>query len=246
MPAIALQGLRGGMGTTSVTAALAWALRQLGESVLAIDFTPDNLLRLHFNTPFELARGWARAEQDGGGWREGALRYCENLDFLPFGRLNAAERLEVQHRCQAHPDRWRDNLRQLMADDPQRWILLDVPVGDGVLAQQALQLADSVFVLLKPDANCQVRLHQQALPHASHFLINHYSSASRLQQDLHQLWLQTLSGLLPVVIHRDEALAEALAAKQPLGEYRPESLAADEVLTLANWCLINLKRGVAP
>ena len=61
MPVIALQGLRGGMGTTSVTAALAWALQQLGESVLAIDFTPDNLLRLHFNTPFELARGWARA-----------------------------------------------------------------------------------------------------------------------------------------------------------------------------------------
>ncbi len=88
MPVIALQGLRGGMGTTSVTAALAWALQQLGESVLAIDFTPDNLLRLHFNTPFELARGWARAEQDGGGWQEGALRYCENLDFLPFGRLN--------------------------------------------------------------------------------------------------------------------------------------------------------------
>lgn len=55
-----------------------------------------------------------------------------------------------------------------------------------------------------------------------------------------------MSGLLPVVIHRDEALAEALAVKQPLGEYRPESLAADEVLTLANWCLINLKRGVAP
>ncbi|HGW6095496.1 TPA: cellulose biosynthesis protein BcsQ [Serratia marcescens] len=246
MPVIALQGLRGGMGTTSVTAALAWALQQLGESVLAIDFTPDNLLRLHFNTPFELARGWARAERDGGRWQEGALRYCENLNFLPFGRLNAAERLEVQRQCQQQPERWRDNVRQLIAGDPLRWILLDVPVGDGVLAQQALQLADSVFVLLNPDANCQVRLHQQTLPNGCRFLVNHYSSASQLQQDLHQLWLQTLSGLLPVVIHRDEALAEALAVKQPLGEYCPESLAADEVLTLANWCLINLKRGVAP
>ncbi len=138
------------MGTTSVTAALAWALQQLGESVLAIDFTPDNLLRLHFNTPFELARGWARAERDGGRWQEGALRYCENLNFLPFGRLNAAERLEVQRQCQQQPERWRDNVRQLIAGDPLRWILLDVPVGDGVLAQQALQLADSVFVLLNP------------------------------------------------------------------------------------------------
>ena len=245
MPVIALQGLRGGMGTTSVTAALARALQQLGESVLAIDFTPDNLLRLHFNTPFELARGWARAERDGGRWQEGALRYCENLDFLPFGRLNAAERLEVQRQCQQQPERWRDNVRQLIAGDPQRWILLDVPVGDGVLAQQALQLADSVFVLLNPDANCRTAPSADAAERLP-FLVNHYSSASQLQQDLHQLWLQTLSGLLPVVIHRDEALAEALAVKQPLGEYRPESLAADEVLTLANWCLINLKRGVAP
>lgn len=60
MPVIALQGMRGGIGTTSVTAALAWAFQQLGESVLAIDCSADNLLRLHFNTPFALARGAGR------------------------------------------------------------------------------------------------------------------------------------------------------------------------------------------
>jgi cellulose biosynthesis protein BcsQ len=41
------------------------------------------------------------------------------------------------------------------------------------------------------------------------------------------------------VIHRDEAMAECLAAKQPLGEYRSDSLAAEEILTLANWCLLH-------
>ncbi|MEX3174757.1 cellulose biosynthesis protein BcsQ [Serratia quinivorans] len=241
MPVIALQGLRGGMGTTSVTAALAWALQQLGESVLAVDFAPDNLLRLHFNTPFELPRGWARAEQDGGEWQQGAMRYCENLDFLPFGHLTAAERLNLQQHCRQHPTRWQENLAQLSASAQYNWILLDLPADDPLLAAQALPLADCVFMLIAPDANCQVRLHQQALPEGCRFLINHYFAASQLQQDLHQLWLQTLGGLLPVVIHRDEAMAEALAVKQPLGEYRPESLAADEVLTLANWCLINLK-----
>ncbi len=241
MPVIALQGLRGGMGTTSVTAALAWALQQLGESVLAVDFAPDNLLRLHFNTPFELARGWARAEQDGGEWQQGAMRYCENLDFLPFGRLAAAERLNLQQYCRQHPTRWQENLTQLGASAQYNWILLDLPADDQVLAAQALSFADCVFMLIAPDANCQVRLHQQALPEGCRFLINQYFAASQLQQDLHQLWLQTLGGLLPVVIHRDEAMAESLAVKQPLGEYRPESLAADEVLTLANWCLINLK-----
>jgi hypothetical protein len=28
-------------------------------------------------------------------------------------------------------------------------------------------------------------------------------------------------------------------SKQPLGEYRSDSLAAEEILTLANWCLLH-------
>ncbi|GAA3597851.1 cellulose biosynthesis protein BcsQ [Gibbsiella greigii] len=240
MPVIALQGIRGGIGTTSVTAALAWALRQLGESVLVIDFSPDNLLRLHFNTPLALARGWARAQLDGEDWRQAALRYCEGLDFLPFGQLTEQETSEV---CRQNPEQspaWPLRLAELKAAGRYRWILLDIPAGNDV--QALLPLADSVFVLLNPDANSHVRLHRHTpLPH-SHFLINRYSSASQIQQDLHQLWLNTLPALLPVVIHRDEALAEALLMKQPLGEYRPESLAADEVLTLANWCLLHLNK----
>lgn len=37
MAILGLQGIRGGVGTTSITAALAWALQLLGETVLAID-----------------------------------------------------------------------------------------------------------------------------------------------------------------------------------------------------------------
>ena len=37
----------------------------------------------------------------------------------------------------------------------------------------------------------------------------------------------------------DEAMAESLANKQPLGEYRHDSLAAEEMITLANWCLMH-------
>lgn len=240
MPVIALQGVRGGIGATSITAALAWALQQLGESVLAIDLSPDNLLRLHFNTPFDLRRGWARAQLDGADWQQGAMRYCKKLDFLPFGRLNVAEQRQLQQQVQETPQRWHDFLARLSASGHYGWILLDIPAGNDPLIEQQLALADCVFLMLSPDANCHARLHQQPTPAGCHFLINSYSSASPLQQDLHQLWLQTLGGLLPLVVHRDEALAEAMAVKQPLGEYRPESLAADEILTLANWCLLNL------
>ncbi|EEV9298783.1 cell division protein [Escherichia coli] len=48
MAVLGLQGVRGGVGTTTITAALAWSLQMLGENVLVVDACPDNLLRLSF------------------------------------------------------------------------------------------------------------------------------------------------------------------------------------------------------
>ncbi len=77
------------------------------------------------------------------------------------------------------------------------------------------------------------------MPAGAHILINDLRIGSQLQDDLYQVWLQSQRRLLPIVIHRDEAMAECMASKQPLGEYRSDSLAAEEVLTLANWCLLH-------
>ncbi|MCC9584619.1 cellulose synthase operon protein YhjQ/BcsQ, partial [Enterobacter hormaechei] len=38
----------------------------------------------------------------------------------------------------------------------------------------------------------------------------------------------------------------SLASKQPLGEYRSDSLAAEEILTLANWCLLHFAKRPEP
>ncbi len=77
------------------------------------------------------------------------------------------------------------------------------------------------------------------MPAGAYILINDLRIGSQLQDDLYQVWLQSQRRLLPIVIHRDEAMAECMASKQPLGEYRSDSLAAEEVLTLANWCLLH-------
>ncbi|OFE42148.1 hypothetical protein A9Y87_11495 [Salmonella enterica subsp. enterica] len=63
MAILGLQGVRGGVGTTSLTAALAWALQILGENVLVIDASPDNLLRMSFNVD-----SWRRRLKDGHSW----------------------------------------------------------------------------------------------------------------------------------------------------------------------------------
>lgn len=238
MAILGLQGVRGGVGTTSITAALAWSLQLLGENVLVVDTCPDNLLRLSFNVDFVHRDGWARAMLDGRDWREGGMRYTSQLDLLPFGQLTAQER--------ETPDRWLERLsdfsaglRTLKESGRYAWILLDLPSGTAPLTRQLVNECDHTLAVVKADTNCHVRLHQQVLPAGSHILINDLRVGSQLQDDLYQVWLQSQRRLLPMVIHRDEAMAESMAAKQPLGEYRSDSLAAEEILTLANWCLLH-------
>lgn len=238
MAILGLQGVRGGVGTTSLTAALAWALQILGENVLVIDASPDNLLRMSFNVDFVHQGGWARSLLDGQDWRDAGLRYTSQLDLLPFGRLTAQERENLQA--------WQETLGEigsaiqaLKASGRYSWILLDLPYGASPLTGQLVSLCDHTLAIAQVDANCHIRLHQQALPAGAHILINDLRIGSQLQDDLYQVWLQSQRRLLPIVIHRDEAMAECMASKQPLGEYRSDSLAAEEVLTLANWCLLH-------
>ncbi len=238
MAILGLQGIRGGVGTTSIAAALAWSLQLLGENVLVIDTSPDNLLRLSFNVDFSHRDGWARAMLDGRDWQDGGMRYTSQLDLLPFGQLTAQER--------EYPDRWLGQLggiaagiRALKESGRYSWILLDLPPGCAPLTRQLVNECDHTLTIVKADTNCHVRLHQQSLPAGAHILINDLRVGSQLQDDLYQVWLQSQRRLLPMVIHRDEAVAECMATKQPLGEYRSDSLAAEEVLTLANWCLLH-------
>lgn len=238
MAILGLQGVCGGVGTTSLTAALAWALQILGENVLVIDASPDNLLRMSFNVDFVHQGGWARSLLDGQDWRDAGLRYTSQLDLLPFGQLTAQER--------ENPQAWQETLGEigsaiqaLKASGRYSWILLDLPYGASPLTGQLVSLCDHTLAIAQVDANCHIRLHQQALPAGAHILINDLRIGSQLQDDLYQVWLQSQRRLLPIVIHRDEAMAECMASKQPLGEYRSDSLAAEEVLTLANWCLLH-------
>ena len=93
----------------------------------------------------------------------------------------------------------------------------DLPADLLPWQQTFIPAADRLLQLLTLDANCQLRLHRAHFSPQTLFLINQFNANSQLQQDLHQLWLRSLKNLIPQVIHRDEALAEALMMKQPVG-----------------------------
>lgn len=238
MPLIALQGVRGGTGATSLCAALGWALTTLGESVLLVDGSPASQLGAHFNTPASPESGWMQALCNGDAWQSAALRYPNGPDLLPHGALSHQQRFTVllQERAAAAP------LLDALADLKRRyqWVIFDLS-AEWLPWHDALDShLDGVLRVLTPDANAHLRLHQQHFSPRTRFLVNQFNANSRLQQDIHQLWVASLNNLIPLLIHRDEALAEALMMKQPVGEYRPHALVSEEITTLASWLLLHL------
>lgn len=244
MAILGLQGLRGGTGTTSLTAALGWALQSLGEKVIIVDACPDNMLRYFFNDNIAHRDGWARALLDGKDWRDAGLRYTSHIDFLPFGQLSVTERLNTQVLTPAL-NQAVDIVQVLGNQHPHHWVLIDLPHEVSPWMQPLIEACNHMLTVVNPDANAHIRLHQQVLPKHSHILINDLRIGSHIQDDIYRVWLQSQPRMLPVVIHRDESMAECLAVKQPLGEYRSDSLAAEEVVTLANWCLMHYT-GIRP
>jgi len=239
MPQIALQGVRGGVGTTSLCAGLGWALAVLGETVLLIDGSPVSHLGAHFNLPAQPGKGWMQALCDGAVWQDTAQRYPGGPDLLPYGQLTAASSVRFSVRDDAIAAPLLEALPAL--SKRYQWILFDLPAETFPWHEMLYPHLDTTLCVTVPDANCHLRLSQQPFSTRTRFIINQFNANSRLQQDLHQLWMASLNPLIPLLIHRDEALAEALMMKQPVGEYRPHALVSEELTTLANWLLLHLK-----
>ncbi|WP_244613402.1 cellulose biosynthesis protein BcsQ [Modicisalibacter radicis] len=231
---MALQGLRGGTGTTSLLAALAESLTQAGHSVLCIDLDPRNQLRLHFNHPWQDDSGWAIAEQADAAWHEMAFSLGERLTFLPYGRGEGiAENLDSAWRDV--PDIWSRRLAQL---DPQRydWILIDVPFDHPSHQRQIRRLASLWLTVANADAACHALLAERPVGVNEYLLVSRFSPRSLLQNDLLAIWQrQHDDWLVPCSIHQDEAMFEALAHKRSVIGHRSDSLAARDVQRLAAW-----------
>jgi len=227
MATLLLQGLRGGVGTTTSAAAIGDALHSLGQTVLLIDLSAANLLGLHFNLPVAETGGWAVALNEGRDWREPGWEVAPGLHVLPYGMLADEPSAPSLHGIEI----W--NQRVAMLAGHYDWIVLD---GG---AQQLVPDCDLTLRILEADVACHAMLGRpNSGTGASYYLINRYEPLSQLQRDLRLLWQHSLTAALaPQVLHRDESMAEALAHKMPVTRYNPDSLAAQNAISIAVWCL---------
>ena len=136
------------------------------------------------------------------------------------------------------PQLW--SKRQASLDQAFDWVLFDLPQrlpGHAGNPQCAFS-----FTVLNADAACHVLLQTQARQDTV-FVVNRYDAGSQLQRDLALIWHHRYAAsVVPINLHADEAMGEALASREPVGRYAPGSLIAQDIISLASWCLLRGRR----
>ena len=241
---LSMQGIRGGVGTSTVLAALGHALNRLEQRVLLIDMCPENLLGLHFNLPADEELGWARAEIEGKDWRDCAYTPFKDLALLPYGRILPEQTWEIERRLAPWPGISREQLIEYASEFD--WLLFDLPQGlpMHVAAVEGDGGCDLMLRVVNVDPGCHVRLQRAGWDGAfPRVLVNRYDASIQLQRNLMQLWLQDHEQrLLPMAVHEDAAVPEALAMKMPVGMHAADSLAGADLEGLALWCQAEIGR----
>ena len=250
MNVIAVIGAAGGVGTTTVASHLATAIVQQDKAVLCFDFCPTNVLRLHFGAALAEGQGFAAALLADGCWQDQAWTSASGVCFLPFGALAddaALERLSVW--LEAWPSWFRDNIARI--DLPADTIVVcDCPRLPAALRKQVLAAANLTLVVCAPDPlslAAATRIASQSRDtegHESAILLNGFQAARTLDRDMQLLLRRQHQNLcVPIVIHRDESLREALAHKQTIFDYAPDAQVALEFSALATWVIV---RSIGP
>jgi cellulose synthase operon protein YhjQ len=249
MQVIAFISGKGGVGKTTLTANIAVALAQHKKRVLLIDLDPQNALRLHLGMDPNDIAGLAREGIAPASIFDSPF----DVKFIPFGRINESDLREFEAALQRNP-RWvADSIDSLQADSFD-FILLDTPPGPSAYLQQALSaaqrallvvLADAASYATVPKMTSLVNQHTNTRGDFSgmHLLINQMPSAGKLGHQVRSaLFADHARNMVPVAIHKDVLVSQALAFERPVLQFEPSCRASLDIQYVADWLLDSVER----
>ena len=232
MKRIFFSGLKGGVGNTTLLANLACALVQAGERVTCIDLDSKNELRLHFAHQWDDLCGWSTLENNT--LEKVAFADPDGVKFIPHG-YKASTLSEKKQLV---------SFSQNLILDENEWLLFDVP--NYANARSLGLRSDDFFIrTVNCDVSCHSLINQRKLIHSDddeYFLINRFNSAVDIEVEIARLWRQQLPHMLPVFIHQDEVLKEALAFKNVGYNCAPFSVIKDDFQALISWLKLHFSK----
>lgn len=231
VPTLCIVSLSGGVGKTSMVATIGRTLSAMGERVLLADATPHGLLPYYFGA-HELRPDVVRTFSPPP----------ESKDAPVFMVNYEAERLS------------RDEVGQTAlleevtrhARGTQR-VLMDLNNGSAWLGRRLAQMHAKILVPVTPDMNSVLGIRAmerffagvqdaEGRPVCPYYVLNQFDASLPLHLDVREVLRQQLGDrLLPVMIRRSPAVAEALAEGMTVMDYAPESPIVEDYTHLAEW-----------
>lgn len=241
MRTLGIVSMKGGVGKTTLAANLAAAFaRAHRDPVAIIELDPQNGLAWHFSGRAAEIPGisdYALEHDDlGNGW----LLPSNGIRLYPYGHADESRRLAFESLLMRQPGWLGERIARIQRERPGTIVLIDTPPGHSVYLEQVLACADQLLMLLLPDmaslatVGDMESLLEPVLARrpdlVNHYLINQAEPGQPLGMQMAEL-LQDRFGprLLPVRIHRDESVAEALALHRTVNDYDADSQAARDL-----------------
>lgn len=219
---ITISSAKGGTGRTTLSVNLAAIFATRGFSTGIIEFDPQNFLVRNFvAAPSSLT--------------ETALQQIQNnLSLLSYRPLLQGETLSSQL----------DKLLNEMRDHGCDVVIIDTPAQPHPMADLAIKMTDAVvYVYLCDDASYQVAEAAQSSTGVSHhphyiYVVNQFNPTRNRRRNVYKQWQsQFVDCLLPVPIHQDEAVAEALVVAKPVVTFTQHSQASHDFHGVADWLI---------
>lgn len=239
---VAIISAAGGTGRSTLTANLATLLAKRGVTPLALEFDPQNLLATLLGCDAPKNDGVLTDFIAGKPFGLSALSNSDGVTFLPFGHVDKQAMAGFEQQLRSTPEWLRNSLAQIdFADDAM--LLIDTPRLPSLYACQAVAAADLVLSVLMPDvrsmtllpAALAVALTDCGCPKPLLHVINSLDSTREYQRRVAtELRARLQDSLVPDTVHRDTAIAQALANSVSVIDASPDSLVVHDMNGVLN------------
>lgn len=244
MRVVSLFSRKGGVGRTVFAVNLAAILSEQGLKVALLELDPQNIISQHFDGFNEQAIGWAHTLLDPNRpadiTNESYWSPRENLRVFPFGKVTAVLRKAIERNLDEQPD-WLERALKSPVFDGIDVLFIDTPSGFNAYSDHAERVATSALSVWLCDAASQkafVGSDVRVLPHGCQHrhIINQINASKSSRRELLKSWRELVGEeLLPLPIHQDELVSDALLEGTAVVWFASFSQAAHDLLGLANW-----------
>ncbi|ANF83745.1 cell division protein FtsQ [Pseudomonas antarctica] len=215
----------GGVGRSTLAAALANGLQRQGHPALALDLDPQNALFHHLCPGFDLP-GLGATSLLNQTWQALPKRGFAGCRLVTFGKTNAVQQQSL--------NRWLGQDLEFLGKrlaglglNGEDTVVIDVPAGNTVYLTQAMSVADTVLVVVQPDAvsfRGLARMDEVLAPYLANasspqrfYVINQVDGGHAFSQDMAGVFTLHLGDAVLGTVRRDLAFSEAQAyGRDPL------------------------------